>query len=60
MTKTIFLALFPVHWLGANAILLPVVTLGINSVINSGSTVMKDVPDYSIAAGSPAKIIGKM
>lgn len=44
-------------WIGANAIILPGVTVGINAVIGAGSIVTKSIPDYSIAVGSPAKVI---
>lgn len=44
-------------WIGANAIILPGVTIGINSIVGAGSIVTKDVPDYSMAVGCPAKVI---
>jgi len=44
-------------WLGAGVIVLPNVTIGECSVIGSGSVVTKDIPPYSIAVGSPAKVI---
>lgn len=44
-------------WIGANAIILPGVTIGHNSVIGAGSIVTKSIPDYCVAAGNPAKII---
>lgn len=44
-------------WIGANAILLPGVTIGKNSVVGAGSIVTKSLPDYCIAVGAPAKII---
>ena len=47
-------------WIGANAIILPGVTVGENSIIGAGSIVTKPIPDYSIAVGSPAKIIRKI
>ncbi len=45
-------------FIGVNSIILPGVTIGMNSVIGAGSVVTKDVPDYKIAAGNPAKVIG--
>lgn len=45
-------------WLGADAIILDGVTIGNGCVIAAGAVVNKDVPDYSIAGGVPAKIIG--
>ena len=44
-------------WIGANAIILPGVTIGRNSVIGAGSVVTKSVTDGVVAAGIPAKII---
>ncbi len=46
-------------WIGANAVITAGVTVGQYCVIAAGSVVTKDVPDYSIAAGSPAKVIKK-
>jgi acetyltransferase-like isoleucine patch superfamily enzyme len=44
-------------WIGVNAVILPGVTIGKNAVIGANSVVTKDVPDYAIAVGSPAKVI---
>lgn len=45
-------------WIGANAIILPSVTnIGDGSVIGAGSIVTKNVPDFAIVVGNPAKII---
>ena len=44
-------------WIGANAVILPGVTIGRHSVIAAGAVVTKDVPPYSVAAGVPARII---
>ena len=44
-------------WIGANSVILPGVTIGDNSVIGAGSTIIGDVPSYSVVAGNPAKII---
>lgn len=44
-------------WIGANCILLPGVTIGKNSVVGAGSVVTKSLPDFSIAAGCPARVI---
>jgi len=44
-------------WIGANATVLQGVTIGDNAVIGAGSVVTKDVPENSVAAGNPAKII---
>ncbi len=44
-------------WIGANAIILAGITIGNHVVIGAGSVVTKDIPDYSVAVGSPAKVI---
>ena len=44
-------------WIGAGAIILPGVTVGENAIIAAGAIVTKDVPDNTIAAGVPAKIL---
>jgi len=46
-------------WIGANAIILPGITIGQYAVIGAGSIVTKDIPDYAIAVGNPARIIGE-
>jgi len=44
-------------WIGAGAMILPGVTIGNRCVIGAGSVVKVDVPEGSVAAGVPAKII---
>lgn len=44
-------------WIGANAVIAAGVTIGKHCVIGAGSVVTKDVPDYSVAVGNPAKVI---
>lgn len=44
-------------WIGANATVLKGVTIGNHAVIAAGAVVNKDVPEKSVAAGVPAKII---
>jgi acetyltransferase-like isoleucine patch superfamily enzyme len=44
-------------WVGANAIILPGVTVGENAVIGAGSVVTNSIPDRVIAAGCPARVI---
>ena len=46
-------------WIGANVIILPGVTVGKGSIIGAGSIVTKDVKEYTIVAGNPAKVIKK-
>ena len=44
-------------WIGNNVIILSGVTIGQKAIIAAGSVVTKDIPDYAIAAGNPAKVI---
>ena len=44
-------------WIGANAVILPGVTIGKHVVVAAGAVVTKDVPDNCIVGGVPAKII---
>jgi len=44
-------------WIGIGVCILPGVRIGKHCVIGANSTVTKDIPDYSIAAGSPAKVL---
>lgn len=46
-------------FIGINTVIMPGVTIGKNSVIGASSVVIKDVPDYCVATGNPAKIIRK-
>ncbi|WP_418987090.1 sugar O-acetyltransferase [Bacteroides heparinolyticus] len=47
-------------WIGAGAIILPGVTVGENAIIAAGAVVTKDVPDNTVVAGVPAKILRKI
>jgi len=44
-------------WIGANACILPGVTVHDGAVVGAGAVVTKDVPPFAIVAGAPAKII---
>ena len=44
-------------WIGAGATILPGVSVGQHAVIGAASVVTKDVPDYAVAVGNPAKVI---
>jgi maltose O-acetyltransferase len=46
-------------WLGANAIILPGVTIGNGAVVAAGSVVTADVGENSIVGGNPARFIKK-
>lgn len=45
-------------YIGANAIINYGVTIGKNSIVAAGAVVTKDVPEGSVVAGVPAKVIG--
>ena len=47
-------------WIGANAVILPGVTIGKHCVVAAGAVVTKDVPDNTIVGGMPAKEIKKI
>ncbi|MGE6353887.1 acetyltransferase [Flavobacterium sp. NPDC079362] len=46
-------------WLGEFVSVLPGVTIGKGTIVGANSVVSKDLPDYSIAVGVPAKVIKK-
>jgi acetyltransferase-like isoleucine patch superfamily enzyme len=46
-------------WIATNAIVLPGVKIGRGAVVGAGAVVSKDVADYSIVIGNPAKPINK-
>lgn len=46
-------------WIGSNSIVMAGVTIGHGAVVGAASVVTKDVPPFSIVAGTPAKIIGQ-
>ena len=43
---------------GTHTLILPNVRIGNNVIIGAGSVVVKDIPDNSIAAGVPCRVIG--
>lgn len=44
-------------WLGAGVRVMKGVTIGDGSVIGAGSVVTKNIPEYSVAVGNPARVI---
>ncbi|MGA7304152.1 MAG: acyltransferase [Rhodothermales bacterium] len=46
-------------WIGASAIILPGVRIGSGCIIGAGSVVTRDIEDWTIVAGVPAKLVRK-
>lgn len=46
-------------WIGGNSVVLPGVHIGRGCIVGAGSVVTRSLPPYSVAVGSPAKIIKK-
>lgn len=44
-------------WIGANAVVVAGVTIGAHSIVAAGAVVTRDVPEYSVVAGVPARVI---
>lgn len=44
-------------WIGARTIILPGVHIEKGAIIGAGSVVTKNIPEFSIAAGNPAKVL---
>ena len=44
-------------WIGFNATIMPGVHIGNGAIIGTNALVTKDVPDYAIVGGNPAKLI---
>ena len=47
-------------WIGGKVTITPGVTIGNNVVIASGAVVTKDIPDNTLVAGVPAKVIKEL
>jgi len=47
-------------WIASGVIITGPVTIGENSVIGSGSVVVKDIPDSVLAVGNPARVVKKI
>jgi acetyltransferase-like isoleucine patch superfamily enzyme len=46
-------------WLGTNVVVLPGVTIGRGAVIGAGAVVTSDVPEFAVALGIPARVVGE-
>jgi maltose O-acetyltransferase len=44
-------------WIGARVIILPGRKIGKGAIVGAGAVVTRDVPDYAIVGGNPAKVI---
>lgn len=44
-------------WVGAGSTILPGVTVGKYAIVGAASVVTKDIPDYAVAVGNPARVI---
>jgi len=47
-------------WIGAGATILPGVCIGKHAIVGAASVVTKDVPDYAVVVGSPAKVVKEL
>jgi acetyltransferase-like isoleucine patch superfamily enzyme len=47
-------------WIGAGATILPGVCIGKHAIVGAMSVVTKDVPDYAVVVGSPAKVVKEL
>jgi acetyltransferase-like isoleucine patch superfamily enzyme len=47
-------------WIGHGAVILPGVTIGRHVVVGANSVVTSDIPDFSVAVGSPARVIRQL
>lgn len=44
-------------WIGAGATIMPGICIGKHSIVGASAVVTKDVPDYAVVVGNPAKVI---
>ena len=47
-------------WIGAGSIILPGVTIGRNAVVGAGAIVTKNVPEFTVVGGNPARVLRKI
>jgi len=46
--------------IGANATVLPGITIGEGAMVGAGAVIVRDVPDFALVYGNPAKVMGKV
>ena len=44
-------------WVASGAIILPGVTIGEGAIVAAGAVVSKDIPDFGVAVGNPARVV---
>lgn len=44
-------------WLGANVVVLRGISIGKHAIVGAGAVVTKDVPDYAVVVGNPARVV---
>lgn len=44
-------------WIGRRAMVMPGVSIGNGSIVAAGAVVTRDVPEFSVVAGVPAKVV---
>lgn len=59
-TETSFVRIEDLVWVGLRAIVLSGVTIGRGSVVAAGAVVSQDVPPFSVFAGNPGRVIGRL
>ena len=47
-------------WIGGGAIVMPGVSIGARTTIGAGSVVTESIPDDSLAAGSPCRVLRRL
>ena len=52
-----FISIGDYAWLPHKIIILPGVRIGSHAVVGTGSVVSRDVPDYAVAVGNPARVV---
>jgi acetyltransferase-like isoleucine patch superfamily enzyme len=47
-------------WIGVGAIILPGIAIGEGAIVAAGSVVSQNVPEYTVVAGNPARVVKKL